>query len=164
MDNLGDPATHTRSVLRPHGVFGVIAPFNFPMALAAGPTGAALLAGNTCLLKPASAGAMSAGLLMEAYRDAGLPDGVCNLVMGPGDTVGAELASSEAIDGIVFTGSHEVGMGLLRGFSRSLPSPVHRGDGRQEPGRRDGERRPRRGRRRHRPLRLRPRWPEVLGQ
>ena len=37
MDNLGDPATHTRSVLRPHGVFGVIAPFNFPMALAAGP-------------------------------------------------------------------------------------------------------------------------------
>jgi 1-pyrroline-5-carboxylate dehydrogenase len=60
---------------------------------------------------------------MEAYRDAGLPPGVCNLVMGPGDTVGDELASSEAIDGIVFTGSYEVGMGLQRTFARSYPRP-----------------------------------------
>jgi 1-pyrroline-5-carboxylate dehydrogenase len=123
MGNLGDAATHTSSILRPHGVFGVIAPFNFPMALAAGPSGAAMLAGNTCVLKPARSGAMSAVLLMEAYRDAGLPDGVCNLVMGPGDTVGDELASSHAIDGIVFTGSYEVGMGLQRSFSRSYPRP-----------------------------------------
>lgn len=123
MDDLGDAATHTRSVLRPHGVFGVISPFNFPMALAAGPTGAALLAGNTCVLKPASAGAMSAVLLMEAYRDAGVPDGVINLVMGPGDSVGEELAGSEAIDGIVFTGSYEVGMALQRGFTRAYPRP-----------------------------------------
>jgi len=123
MGNLGDPATHTRSLLRPHGVFGVISPFNFPMALAAGPSAAAMLAGNTCVFKPASAGAMSAVLLMEAYRDAGVPDGVCNLVMGPGATVGAGLASSEAIDGIVFTGSYEVGMGLHRGFSKDYPRP-----------------------------------------
>jgi len=123
MGNLGDPATHTRSVLRPHGVFGVIAPFNFPMALSAGPTAAAMVAGNTCVFKPASAGAMSAVLLMQAYRDAGVPDGVCNLVMGPGGTVGAELASSEEIDGIVFTGSYEVGMGLQRGFAKAYPRP-----------------------------------------
>jgi 1-pyrroline-5-carboxylate dehydrogenase len=123
MGNLGDPATHTRSVLRPHGVFGVIAPFNFPMALAAGPTAAGLLAGNTCVLKPASAGAMSAVLLMEAYRDAGVPAGVINLVMGPGSVVGAELAESEAIDGIVFTGSYEVGMGLQRAFTKAYPRP-----------------------------------------
>jgi 1-pyrroline-5-carboxylate dehydrogenase len=123
MGNLGDPATHTRSVLRPHGVFGVIAPFNFPMALAAGPTAAALLAGNTCVLKPASAGAMSAVLLMEAYRDAGVPGGVINLVMGPGAVVGAELVDSEAIDGIVFTGSYEVGMGLQRAFTKTYPRP-----------------------------------------
>ena len=51
MDNLGDAAVHTRSVLRPHGVFAVISPFNFPMALAGGPTGAALLGGNTVVLK-----------------------------------------------------------------------------------------------------------------
>jgi 1-pyrroline-5-carboxylate dehydrogenase len=123
MDDLGDPATHTRSVLRPHGVFGVIAPFNFPMALAAGPTGAALLAGNTCVFKPASAGAMSGALLMETYRDAGVPDGVINLVMGPGESVGDELAGSDAIDGIVFTGSYEVGMALQRGFAKAWPRP-----------------------------------------
>ncbi len=123
MGNLGDRATHTRSVLRPHGVFGVIAPFNFPMALAAGPTAAALLAGSTCVFKPASAGAMSAVLLMEAYRDAGVPAGVINLVMGPGSSVGAELVESEAIDGIVFTGSYEVGMGLQRAFTKAYPRP-----------------------------------------
>ncbi len=123
MDNLGDPATHTRSVLRPHGVFGVIAPFNFPLALAAGPIGAALVAGNTCVFKPARAGAMSGVLLMEALRDAGVPAGVCNLVMGPGDSVGEELASSEDIDGVVFTGSYEVGMRLQRSFSQAYPRP-----------------------------------------
>ena len=123
MDNLGDAATHTRLILRPHGVFGVISPFNFPMALSAGPSAAALIAGNTVVFKPASAGAMSAVLLMEAYRDAGLPEGVINLVMGPGSSVGDELASSEAIDGIVFTGSYEVGMALQRTFSKAYPRP-----------------------------------------
>jgi 1-pyrroline-5-carboxylate dehydrogenase len=123
MDNLGDAATHTRSVLRPYGVFGVIAPFNFPLALAAGPVGAALLAGNSCVFKPASTGAMSGVLLMEALRDAGVPDGVCNMVMGPGSVVGAELAGSDDIDGIVFTGSYEVGMGLQRAFTKSYPRP-----------------------------------------
>ena len=123
MDNLGDPATHTRSILRPHGVFGVIAPFNFPLALAAGPVGGALVAGNTCVFKPASTGAMSGVLLMEALSEAGLPEGVCNLVMGPGNTVGDELANSADIDGIVFTGSYEVGMGLQHNFTKSYPRP-----------------------------------------
>jgi 1-pyrroline-5-carboxylate dehydrogenase len=123
MDDLGDPATHTRSLLRPHGVFGVISPFNFPLALSAGPAAAALMAGNTVVFKPASAGALSGVLLMEALRDAGLPGGVVNLVMGPGDTVGAELAGSPDIDGIVFTGSYDVGMALQRGFSLAYPRP-----------------------------------------
>jgi 1-pyrroline-5-carboxylate dehydrogenase len=123
MDNLGDAAVHTRSILRPHGVFAVIAPFNFPMALAAGPTGAALMAGNTVVFKPASVGAMSGVALMEAYRDAGIPDGVFNLVMGPGDTVGAELTENQGIDGIVFTGSYEVGFQLYRTFSTRYPRP-----------------------------------------
>ena len=123
MDNLGDPATHTRSVMRPYGVFGVIAPFNFPMALAAGPIGGALVAGNTVVFKPASAGAMSGVTLMEALRDAGIPDGVINLVMGPGSVVGDELANSEDLDGIVFTGSYQVGMALQRSFARSYPRP-----------------------------------------
>ena len=55
MDNLGDAAVHTRTILRPHGVFAVISPFNFPMALAVGPSCAAMMAGNTVVFKPASA-------------------------------------------------------------------------------------------------------------
>jgi 1-pyrroline-5-carboxylate dehydrogenase len=123
MDNLGDPTVRTRSVLRPFGVFAVISPFNFPMALAAGPSSGALMAGNAVVFKPASASAMSGVLLAEAYRDAGLPDGVFNLVMGPGESVGQEIQENPGIDGIVFTGSYEVGMALFRTFSKRWPKP-----------------------------------------
>ncbi len=123
MGNLGDVAVHTRSTLRPHGVFGVISPFNFPMALAAGPTGAALLAGNTVVFKPSSAAPLSAVKLIEAYIDAGVPTGAINLVMGPGETVGQALQDHVGIDGIVFTGSYEVGMGLFHSFSKAWPRP-----------------------------------------
>jgi 1-pyrroline-5-carboxylate dehydrogenase len=123
MDNLGDAAVHTRSILRPHGVFAVISPFNFPMALAVGPSAAALMAGNTVVFKPASAAAMTAIAIKEVYRDAGVPDGVFNLVMGPGDTVGDELQTNPGIDGIVFTGSYEVGFELFRSFSTRWPRP-----------------------------------------
>src|SRR3954449_2763040 len=123
MDNLGDSAVHTRSILRPHGVFAVISPFNFPMALAVGPTSAAMLAGNAVVFKPASASAMTAIAIKEVYRDAGVPDGVFNLVMGPGDTVGDELQTNPGIDGIVFTGSYEVGFELFRSFSTRFPRP-----------------------------------------
>ena len=123
MDNLGDPSVRTRSVLRPFGVFAVISPFNFPMALAAGPSSGALMAGNAVVFKPASASALSGVLLAEAYRDAGLPDGVFNLVMGPGESVGQEIQENPGIDGIVFTGSYEVGMRLFRTFSTQWPKP-----------------------------------------
>src|SRR4051794_33562100 len=124
MDSLGDSAVHTRSVLRPHGVFAVISPFNFPMALAAGPSGAALIAGNTVVFKPSSVAPISGVKLVEAYRDAGIPDGVINLVMGPGDTVGAELRENPGIDGIVFTGSYDVGFDVYRTFSSRYPKPT----------------------------------------
>jgi 1-pyrroline-5-carboxylate dehydrogenase len=124
MGNLGDVAVHTRSILRPHGVFAVISPFNFPMALAAGPTGAALLAGNTVVFKPSSASPLSAVKLIEAYVDAGVPAGAINLVMGQGDTVGQALQDHPGIDGIVFTGSYEVGMRLYHSFSRDWPRPT----------------------------------------
>jgi 1-pyrroline-5-carboxylate dehydrogenase len=123
MDNLGDAAVHTRSVLRPHGVFAVISPFNFPMALAAGPTGAALLGGNTVVLKPSTASPLSAVKLIEAYIDAGVPEGAINLVMGPGESVGQALQDHPGIDGIVFTGSYEVGMKLFHSFSTQWPRP-----------------------------------------
>ena len=124
MGNLGDSTVHTRSILRPHGVFGVVSPFNFPMALAAGPTSGAMLAGNTVVLKPSSASPLSAIKLIEAYLDAGVPAGVVNLVMGPGETVGQALQDHPGIDGIVFTGSYEVGMRLFHSFSRTWPRPT----------------------------------------
>jgi 1-pyrroline-5-carboxylate dehydrogenase len=123
MGNLGDASVHTRSILRPHGVFGVISPFNFPMALASGPMAAALMAGNTVVFKPASVASLSAVRLVEAYVAAGVPAGVLNLVMGPGDVVGQALQDHPGIDGIVFTGSYDVGMRLYRSFTRRWPRP-----------------------------------------
>jgi 1-pyrroline-5-carboxylate dehydrogenase len=123
MDNLGDMTVHTRSILKPHGVFAVIAPFNFPMALSAGPISGALIAGNTVVFKPATASPLSGVNLIHALEDAGLPAGVVNLVMGPGDTVGEELQSNQGIDGIVFTGSYDVGFRLFKSFSTRWPRP-----------------------------------------
>src|SRR3954447_19362536 len=123
MGNLGDATVHTRSVLRPHGVFAVISPFNFPMALATGPTGAALIAGNTVVLKPSSASPLSSVNLMMAYIEAGVPKGVVNLVMGPGGTVGQALQDHPGIDGVVFTGPYDVGMRLYRSFTKDWPRP-----------------------------------------
>jgi 1-pyrroline-5-carboxylate dehydrogenase len=123
MGNLGDSAVHTRSILRPHGVFAVVSPFNFPMALAAGPTSAAMMAGNTVVFKPSSSSPWSAVKLVEAYIDAGVPKGVINLVMGPGETVGQALQDHPGIDGIVFTGSYDVGMRLFHSFTKQWPRP-----------------------------------------
>ncbi|MGI8998799.1 MAG: aldehyde dehydrogenase family protein [Candidatus Limnocylindria bacterium] len=118
------PMEKTRSILRPYGVFGVISPFNFPMALAGGPAGGAMIAGNTVVLKPSSDAPLSGWKFGEALRDAGLPDGVFNLVTGPGETVGAELQENAGIDGMVFTGSYEVGMKLYRSFTKDYPRPI----------------------------------------
>ena len=118
------PTEHTRSVLRPFGVFAVISPFNFPMALAGGPAGGAMIAGNTVVLKPSSDAPLMAWKFGEALRDAGVPDGVFNLVTGPGETVGAELEENPAVDGMVFTGSYEVGMKLYKGFTKDYPRPI----------------------------------------
>jgi 1-pyrroline-5-carboxylate dehydrogenase len=123
MGTLSD-AEHTRSVLRPYGVFAVVSPFNFPMALAGGPAGGALIAGNTVVLKPASDAPLLGWKFGEALRDAGLRAGAFNFVTGPGDTVGAELAENPGVDGMVFTGSHEVGMQLYSSFTRDFPRPI----------------------------------------
>ena len=118
------PIERTRSVLRPYGVFGIISPFNFPMALSGGPSGGAMIAGNTVVLKPSSDAPLLGWKFGEALRDAGLPDGVFNLVTGPGETVGTELEENPDIDGMVFTGSYEVGMKLYRGFTKDYPRPI----------------------------------------
>ena len=124
MGNLGDPHVRTRSVLKPYGVWAVISPFNFPFALAGGPIGAALAAGNTVVFKPSSEAPLAGVGMANALRESGLPDGVFNLVMGPGETVGGELQGNEAVDGLVFTGSFEVGFQLYRTFPQPYPKPV----------------------------------------
>jgi len=124
MGNLGDPAVHTRSVLKPYGVWGVISPFNFPFALSGGPAGGALVAGKNGVYKPPPHPPLSGVLLNQVMRDAGLPNGVFNMVMGPGETVGAEIQENEGVDGIIFTGSFEVGFHLYKSFARVYPKPV----------------------------------------
>ena len=116
-DPLRGLRSRNRSVLKPYGAWAVIAPFNFPFALAGGPMGAALAAGNTVVFKAASDTAWSGWLLLEAFRDAGLPDGVVNYVSGPGGDVGGALAASPEVAGITFTGSYEVGMRIVRAFA-----------------------------------------------
>jgi 1-pyrroline-5-carboxylate dehydrogenase len=108
---------HNRSVLKPYGVWVVISPFNFPGALAGGPSGAALAAGNTVVFKPATDTPFTGWLLTEAFRDAGLPAGVFNFVTGGGRTVGQTLVDHPDVAGITFTGSYDVGMGIIREFT-----------------------------------------------
>ena len=105
------------SVLRPYGVWLVISPFNFPMALTGGPVGAALVAGNTVVMKPATDTPLVVRMLAECFRDAGLPDGVANYVTGPGRTLGQTLIDSPEVDGVTFTGSFDVGMKIFRDFA-----------------------------------------------
>jgi len=118
----GGETGHDR--LRPYGVFAVVAPFNYPFALAIGMTTGALLGGNAVILKPAPGAALSAPMLARAWREAGLPPGVFNLVCGGRDS-GAALVGHPGVDGIAFTGSHEVGMQLLRqSVAGRYPKPV----------------------------------------
>ncbi len=119
------PGEDNSSVLRSYGVWAVISPFNFPLALAAGPAGAALAAGNTVVFKPASATPLLGYQLYEMTREAGLPDGVFNFITGSGSVAGQELVDNAGVDGIVFTGSKEVGMRLLRDNAvRPIPRPL----------------------------------------
>src|SRR5574341_2548020 len=113
------------SVLRPYGVWLIVSPFNFPFALTGGPTGAALVAGNTVVIKPATDTAWIVRLYAECLRDAGFPDGVVNFVTGPGSTLGQALVDSPEVDGATFTGSFDVGMKMYRDFAqRNYVRPV----------------------------------------
>src|SRR5262245_47532476 len=117
------PGEDTRSVLRPHGVFAVVAPFNFPAALAAGMIGGALVAGNTVVFKPSSEAPLTGLMLHEILVASGVPAGALRFLTGRGREM-AEAFLDERLDGIVFTGSKEVGLDLYRRFGRRWPKPV----------------------------------------
>jgi 1-pyrroline-5-carboxylate dehydrogenase len=105
------------SVLKPYGVWLVISPFNFPAALTGGPSGAALVSGNTLVMKPATDTPWTVRLLAECFLEAGLPEGVFNYVTGPGRTLGQALIDSPEVDGVTFTGSFDVGMKIYKDFA-----------------------------------------------
>jgi len=113
-DPLPNVVSRNRSVMKPYGVWVVINPFNFPFALAGGPVAAALVTGNTVVLKGASETPWSGRLLADCLRDAGLPPGVFNYLMGPGAAIGDALVEHPLTAGVTFTGSYETGMGIVR--------------------------------------------------
>lgn len=111
------PKHHNRSILKPFGVWAVISPFNYPAALTGGPAGAALVTGNTIVIKPASLTPLSAWLTTKCFIDAGLPKGAVNFVTGSGSIVGEALVHHPDVAGCTFTGSSELGMQLARVFA-----------------------------------------------
>jgi 1-pyrroline-5-carboxylate dehydrogenase len=108
-DPLKSHASHNRSVLKPYGAWVVITPFNFPIALAAGPVAAALITGNTVVLKGASATPWAGRMLADCIRDAEIPPGVFNYLSGSSGAIGATLIDHPLTAGVTFTGSFEVG-------------------------------------------------------
>ncbi len=104
----------------PVGVVGQIIPWNFPLLMAAWKLGPALAAGCTVVLKPAEQTPLTALRLGEIIQEAGIPDGVVNIVPGYGETAGAALAAHPDVDKVAFTGSTEVGKLILQAAAGNL--------------------------------------------
>jgi 1-pyrroline-5-carboxylate dehydrogenase len=117
-------AERSWSIMRPYGVWAVIGPFNFPMALLLGPIAAALIAGNTVLAKPSPYGYLSGLAVYELFRQAGVPAGALQLLTIPNERLGERLYGHRGLDGLTFTGSHATGMRVFHGFSREYPRPA----------------------------------------
>lgn len=104
--------TFTYTLRQPLGVVALITPWNFPFAIPAWKSAPALVTGNTIVLKPASGTPGTAALLAEILHEAGLPNGVFNLVTGPGGAVGNTLVDHPDVKAVSFTGSNSVGLAL----------------------------------------------------
>jgi 1-pyrroline-5-carboxylate dehydrogenase len=111
------PVERNTDILRPYGVFACIAPFNFPLALSAGMSSAALVAGNTVVYKPAEDTPWTGLELYHIYRDAGVPPGAFHILVGRREEIGDPLWQHPGIDGVVFTGSKAVGLRIHAGLS-----------------------------------------------
>jgi len=106
------PGEENRYFYRPRGVAVVIAPWNFPLAILTGMTAAALVTGNTVIVKPAEQSSVIAAKLMDIIHAAGIPDGVVNFLPGIGEDIGPVLVGSPDVDVIAFTGSRPVGLSI----------------------------------------------------
>ncbi len=110
---------------RPRGVAVVIAPWNFPLAILTGMTAAAMVTGNTVIMKPAEQSSVIAARLMEILQEIDLPDGVVNFLPGVGEEVGPVLVGSHEVDIIAFTGSRNVGLEINRTAAETDPRQTH---------------------------------------
>src|SRR3990172_65216 len=120
LSSLSPQETNT-SVLRPWGVWVVISPFNFPMALAAGPSIGALITGNTVVAKPSRQGALMTLEFYSVMEEAGFPRGALHVVTGD-SRAGDYLAHHPDVDGLTFTGSYPDGMHLYRTVNDNHPN------------------------------------------
>ena len=100
--------------MKPYGVAAIIAPFNFPLHLLTRSLAPALAAGNTCVMKAASATPSTTAVLAEIFEEAGFPAGVANVLHGAGSEIGSAIVSHKEVDVIGFTGSETVGRELMR--------------------------------------------------
>ena len=105
----------------PRGVALVIAPWNFPIAIMCGMVSAALVTGNTVIMKPAEPSAITGALLMEMFEEAGVPPGVLNFLPGHGSVIGAHMVDHKDVDMIAFTGSREVGLRIWESAGQTRP-------------------------------------------
>ena len=111
---------HAYTTKEPVGVVGQIIPWNFPLLMAAWKLGPALATGNTVVLKVAEQTPITALRLGELLQEAGIPDGVVNIITGFGETAGAALAAHDDVDKVAFTGSTEVGRLIVAAAAGNL--------------------------------------------
>jgi len=112
-------------VYLPVGVVAVIPPWNFPLAILTGMTVAAIVTGNTVVLKPASETMTIGWKLVEVMDEAGLPPGVLNFITGPGEVLGKRMVEHQDVHMIAFTGSREVGLETVERAARHQPGQTH---------------------------------------
>src|SRR6202453_5325998 len=118
--NPSDPAFFNYTLREPVGVCGQIIPWNGPIAMFAWKIAPALASGNVCIIKPAEQTPLTALRIGEMILEAGVPEGVVNIITGFGETAGAAIASHPDIDKVAFTGSTEVGKLILQASAGNL--------------------------------------------
>jgi 1-pyrroline-5-carboxylate dehydrogenase len=119
------PNEECRSVRKPWGVFAVVCPFNFPIAITTGMTAAALVTGNTAVLKPSGKGCLSGWWVFTLLRKAGVPASALHFLTAADHGISNELLTSPDVDGLVFTGSKSVGMkAWQQAAAHGRPKPV----------------------------------------
>ena len=109
----------------PRGVALVISPWNFPLAILTGMVAAAVVTGNTVVMKPAEQSSIIAAELMRLLKEAGCPEGVVNYVPGLGEEVGEYLTGHAGVDTILFTGSKAIGLRILEKSGKVMPGQIH---------------------------------------